>query len=342
MRVGLIGSGRIGAFHARTLIGHPGVDSVVLADADAPRARAVAAELGADAVDTTDELFDAGPDAVVVAAATAAHAGLLLRAAEAGLPVFCEKPVAPSVVEHLAVMHAVEAAGIAVHVGFQRRFDAGYAAARAAVRSGELGWVHTLRAGTLDPAPPPAAYVPLSGGLFRDCSVHDIDAVRWVTGTEVREVYATGANHGADFFREAGDVDAGAALLTMEDDAFALLSGTRYNARGCDVRLEVLGSLDSVSVGLDDRLPLRSVEPGVEFPAGRPWALFMERFEPAYRAELAAFVQMAAGERESPCTVRDSLQTALVAEACEVSRRERRPVQLAALAAEYDVLVSAP
>jgi len=341
MRLGLIGSGRIGAFHARTLAEHDAVDSIVLADADPTRARAVAAELGVEAVELPDEVFTAGVDAVVVTAATAAHAPLLLRAVQAGLPVFCEKPVAPSVLEHLAVLEEVERTGIAVQVGFQRRFDAGFAAAREAVRSGSLGWVHTMRAGTLDAAPPPAEYVPVSGGLFRDCSVHDIDAIRWVTGQEVREVYATGANHGADFFRAAGDVDAAAALLTMADDAFALLSGTRYNAAGYDVRLEVLGSADSISVGLDDRLPLRSVEAGVSFPSGPPWALFMDRFAPAYRAELAAFVQVAAGERESPCTVRDSLQTALVAEACEVSRRDRRPVLVAELAEQYGVLAGA-
>ena len=341
MRVGLVGTGRIGAFHARTLVAAPEVDSLVVADADAPRAAAVAAELGVDVVAGVEDVFTADVDAIVITAATAAHAPLLLRAVEAGHPVFCEKPVAPSVIEHLTVLRAVEEAGAVVHIGFQRRFDPGFRAARDAVLGGELGWVHTLRAGTLDAAPPPAAYVPVSGGLFRDCSVHDIDAIRWVTGQEVREVYATGANHGAEFFRDAGDVDAAAALLTMTDDAFALLSGTRYNARGYDVRLEVLGSLDSISVGLDDRMPLRSVEAGVTFPAGRPWELFMDRFEGAYRAELAAFVRVAAGELPSPCTVRDSLQTALVAEACEVSRRERRPVQVAELAAEYDVLAAA-
>jgi len=133
----------------------------------------------------------------------------------------------------------------------------------------------------------------------------------------------------ADFFREAGDVDAAAAILTLDDGAFAHVAGSRYNARGYDVRLEVLGSRDSISVGLDDRLPLRSVEPGVSFPGGAPYPQFMERFRPAYVAELAAFTDVVAGRRAVPCTVADALEAFYVAEACELSRARRRPVALA-------------
>ena len=125
-----------------------------------------------------------------------------MAAVEAGLPTFCEKPVAPDVDGHPAVLRRSRGADVPVHIGFQRRFDAGYVAARAAVESGELGWVHTLRAGTLDPAPPPAEYIAHSGGFFRDCSVHDFDILRWVTGREVVEVYAVGANRGEAFFAE--------------------------------------------------------------------------------------------------------------------------------------------
>jgi myo-inositol 2-dehydrogenase/D-chiro-inositol 1-dehydrogenase len=237
--------------------------------------------------------------------------------------------VAPDVAGTRAVLEKLVGSDVPVHIGFQRRFDAGYVAARAAVVSGELGWIHTLRAGTLDPAPPPADYIKSSGGFFRDCSVHDFDILRWVTGREVVEVYAVGANRGAAFFAEYGDVDAASALLTYDDDSFAHVAGTRYNARGYDVRLEVLGSEDSVSVGLDDRLPLRSVEPGVTFPAGEPYPMFMDRFLPAYVAELTAFTEVAAGRLASPCTVADALETFYVAEACERSRREHRPVLIA-------------
>jgi len=215
-----------------------------------------------------------------------------------------------------------------VQIGYQRRFDIGFQAAHAAVKRGELGWLHTVRSTTLDPAPPTPAYVAVSGGLFRDCGVHDFDIIRWVTGREVIEVYATGSNQGEDFFAAAGDVDSSAAVLTLEGGTLAVVSNTRYNPRGYDVRLEVHGSKDSIAVGLEDRLPLRSVEPGTSFPAGRPHPVFMERFEPAYRTELEVFAELVAGERDSPCTVADALEAEWIAEACTLSHREHRPVRI--------------
>lgn len=333
MRFGLVGAGRIGAVHARTIVDQPQVDELLIADVDGARAHALASELGTGA--STAEigaLFSSDLDALVVTAATSAHAGLVTAAAEAGIAVFCEKPIAPSIVETLEVLDVVKRSGVQVQVGFQRRFDPGFTAARQAVQRGELGWIHTIRAGTLDASPPPEDYIPQSGGIFRDCLVHDVDIVRWVTGTEVRQVYALGANHGSDAFRAAEDVDAAAAILTLDNDTFAMLNGTRYNAAGYDVRLEVLGSQSSIAVGMDERLPLRSVEPGATFPTGVPWDAFMERFATAYVAEMVAFVQVAAGDALSACTVEDALHTALVTEACDLSRREGRAVDVSEVA----------
>ena len=141
-------------------------------------------------------------------------------------------------------------------------------------------------------------------------------------------VYASGSNRGADYFLQAGDVDTAAALLTMEDDTLALISATRYNAAGYDVRLELLGSEGSISVGLDDRLPLRSTEPGVTWPAGTAYANFLDRFRNAYVAELEAFVDLVGGRIANPCSPADALETFYVAEACELSRRESRAVTL--------------
>ncbi|HEY4020181.1 MAG TPA: Gfo/Idh/MocA family oxidoreductase, partial [Pseudonocardiaceae bacterium] len=142
------------------------------------------------------------------------------------------------------------------------------------------------------------------------------------------EVYAIGTNRGADFFREAGDVDTMGAVLTLDDDSIALVSGTRYNAAGYDVRMELLGSADSISVGLDQQLPLRSAEAGITWPTGPAHPTFIERFRAAYETELRAFTQVVAGEIASPCTVRDALEAFYVAEACELSRREHRPVRV--------------
>lgn len=329
MRLGLAGAGRIGAFHAETLCEADDIDSVVVADALPDRAREVAERLGCSHAPDLDALFAAGLDGLVIAAATDAHARLITQAVDAGIPVFCEKPVAPDVAGTIDVLRRVEKSGVQVQIGFQRRFDAGYRAAREAVASGALGWVHTLRATTLDPAPPPAEYIPVSGGLFRDCSVHDFDIIRWVSGQEVVEAYAIGANRGAEFIRDAGDVDTAAAVLTLTDGTIAVVSGTRHNAAGYDVRLEVLGSRDSVSVGLDDRMPLRSAEPDVGWPGGPAYPAFMDRFRAAYTNELRSFVDVVRGSAASACDVADALETCYVAEACDLSRREHRPVPLA-------------
>jgi myo-inositol 2-dehydrogenase / D-chiro-inositol 1-dehydrogenase len=329
MRIGLAGAGRIGVFHAGILSRLPSVDSVVVADADSARASEAAGRLRIEAADSPQHLLRSGLDALVIAAPTQAHPELIVAGTDAGLPVFCEKPVAQDIDSTREVIKRVGAAAGSVQIGFQRRFDAGYRAAHEAVRSGALGWVHTLRATTLDPAPPAPEYIQTSGGLFRDCGVHDFDAIRWVTGREVREVYAVGANRGAGFFSAAGDVDTMAAVLTLDDDSLAVVSSTRYNGAGYDVRLEVLGSRDSIGVGLGDRLPLRSAEPGATFPCGPPYPRFTERFADAYRAELAAFVELAARGGESPCTMADALEAFYIAEACELSRARHQPVAVA-------------
>ncbi|MFI8914642.1 Gfo/Idh/MocA family oxidoreductase [Streptomyces sp. NPDC053513] len=328
MRIGLIGTGRIGSFHAGVLARHPEVESLVLADADAVRAAGVAGALGAEAAPDVDALLGHALDAVVIASATAAHAELIARAARAGLPAFCEKPIALDVPGTLRALDAVTEAGTVLQLGFMRRFDAGYRAAREAVRSGRLGRLHTVRAVTSDPEPPPAAYLPLSGGLFRDCLVHDFDVVRWVTGREVVEVYATGSDAGPAMFREAGDVDTAAAVLTLDDGTLVTATATRCNGAGYDVRMELAGERDQIVVGLDDRTPLTSAEPQGPPAPDKPWPGFLERFAPAYEAELDAFVRLVRGEAPNPCDGREALAALRIAEACERSRRERVPVRL--------------
>ncbi|GGQ41214.1 Gfo/Idh/MocA family oxidoreductase [Streptomyces mutabilis] len=329
MRIGILGLGRIGVFHAETLASLDAVDSLVVADPFANAARSAAERFGAEIADSPEAVLAAGVDGVVVAAATDAHPSLILAAVEAGVPVFCEKPVARTMAEGVEVLKAIAGSDVPVQIGFNRRFDAAFVAARAAVRRGELGKLHTVRSTTLDPAPPPAAYIAASGGIFRDCSVHDFDVIRWVTGREVSEVYAVGGNRGADFIREAGDADTTGAILTLDDGTIAVVSNSRHNARGYDVRMEIHGFADSIAVGLEDKLPLRSVEPGATFPAGTPHDFFMDRFTTAYRTELTAFTEVVAGARPSPCTIEDALEAGWIAEACTLSLREHRPVTVA-------------
>ncbi|MBB5117613.1 dehydrogenase [Streptomyces eurocidicus] len=329
-RVGLLGAGRIGARHAAALTGTAGVAEVVVADADPDRAAAVARETGARAARTVDEVFTAGVDAVVVATPTATHAGLVGRAARAGLPAFCEKPLAPDLAGTEAALRAAEAAGTLLQIGFQRRFDAGFRAARRALRSGALGRVHTIRCVTSDAAPPDAGFLARSGGLIHDCMIHDFDAVRWLTGREVVEVYARGSDAGGPLYREAGDVDTACALLTLDDGTLVTVTATRCNGAGYDVRTELSGERDQWVAGLDARTPVTSAEPGLGTPPERPWADCLERFADAYRAELAAFVRAARGEAPNPCPGVEGLHALRIAVACETSRREGRPVRVRA------------
>ena len=328
MKLGLIGSGRIGQMHARALGELDRVDSVVLADADPARAEELAERVGADVAETVDELYSSGVDGVLIAAATSAHARLVHQALDNGTPVFCEKPVALDVAGTREVVSHVESSGVPVQIGFQRRFDAGYLAAREAVRDGRLGWLHTLRAVTADETPPPADYIPTSGGLFRDCGIHDFDIMRWLTGREVVSVHATGSNRGAAFFTEGGDVDTAAAVLTFEDGMLATVTATRYNGAGHDVRLEVCGSDGAMFVGNDERAPLPSAEQDISWPSGTPYRTFAERFGAAYSRELSSFVEVVAGKAGSPCGAAEALEALYVAEACQLSHDEERLVRL--------------
>lgn len=330
LRMGLVGVGRIGVLHARTLRHNPRVGELLVSDLDAARAADIAAGIGATAA-TVDELFVAGLDAIVIAAATSAHAELVRRAVTAKLPVFCEKPLAADIASTIDVLEQVEAAGISLTMGFQRRSDAGYRAARAAIATGRLGRIHLLSAVTFDPAPPPAAYIATSGGIFRDMLIHDFDILRFVSGREVTRVFATGENKGEPFFAAAGDVDTAAAILTFDDGAVGVVAGGRYNGAGYDVRLEVHGSAGTIAVGLDDRVPLISAEPGARWPAGKPYPSFFERFAAAYTSELDNFVAHVLGDIPNPSPPRDALAALFIAEAAELSRRERRPVDLAEL-----------
>jgi myo-inositol 2-dehydrogenase / D-chiro-inositol 1-dehydrogenase len=328
LHVGLAGVGRIGSFHAETLAGLDGVSSITVTDTDAARAGALAARLGFDTAPTAEALMDRGIDALVIATPTAAHAQLLRLAARAGVPAFCEKPVALELEPVDAVIDEVEQAGILVQIGFQRRFDGGYVAARDAVRAGALGKLLVLRAATHDPSPPPEAYIATSGGIFRDLQVHDIDAIRFVTGEDVVEVYADGAVRETEWFEQHGDVDTAVAVLRLSGGALAILSGTRRDPLGYDVRLEIFGTADSVAVGVDARTPLRSVEPGTAPPSAAGYRDFIDRFGQAYRNELAAFVAAVRRDDVSPCPLPDARAALAVALSADRSRAERRPVRV--------------
>jgi myo-inositol 2-dehydrogenase/D-chiro-inositol 1-dehydrogenase len=328
MRIALLGAGRIGGMHARLLADLAGLDDLSIADVDPARGRAVANEVGAQAAVSVEEAI-AGADALVIAAATDAHAPLIRAGLARGIPIFCEKPLAPDLAGSIEVARDVEVAGGTLQLGFQRRFDPGYVEARRLVRSGELGTVYVVRLAGHDPAPPHESYIPVSGGLFRDFSVHDFDVIRWLLDTEVEEVYADGAVRGFPVFAKYGDVDSAVATLRMANGVLVAMTVARHDPLGYDIRAELFGSKDSVSVGLGPQTPIRSVEPGVPRPVGPAWSAFPMRFADAYRAELIHFLDVARGAAPSPCTARDGVEALRIAEAADRSLREHRPVRIA-------------
>jgi len=328
MNVAQLGTGRIGVMHAELLVDLLGDDDqLVVADAVPERATQLAARLGVTAVPLDEAIASA--DALVIAASSTAHAELIRAGLARRLPIFCEKPLATGLEATRALVQEIEAAGVSFQLGFQRRFDAAYREARRLVESGELGRLYVVRMAGHDPEPPHESYIPASGGIFNDFAVHDFDVLRWLTGQEVDEVYADGAVLGFEVFAKYGDVDTAVATLRLADGTLCVLTTTRHDPLGYDIRTELFGSRDSISVGLGPHTPMRSVEPGVAPPAGPAWHMFMDRFHDAYREELRAFLSVARSETESACTARDGLESVRVAIAARRSLDEHRPVKLA-------------
>ena len=327
LHIGLIGAGRIGSFHGSTLKNNELVDRLTITDTDLGRASKLARQLGADFAETPSALLGAGVDALVIAAATPAHAELIHLAVDAGCPAFCEKPIALDLRTTDAVIEHVMRERAFVQIGFQRRFDAGYRAAREAVSSGAVGQVHLVRLATHDPAPPPEAYVAESGGIWLDLAIHDFDIGSWVLSRSVVEVYADGQAHDGMFERHL-DVDSACAVLRYVGGELGVLSASRNDPRGYDVRMEVFGLRDSLAVGSDGRTPLRFVEPDIEPPREKGYQDFMDRFKNAYQVELHAFLSAVKDGSDSPCPVTTARDALVVALAADRSRREHRPVRI--------------
>lgn len=328
MRIAVLGVGRLGASHATTLAALPGVTQLTVYDADPARAKDVAAPLKAKAVASIDDAFK-DVDAMVIVTPTDTHAPLIKRAIDAGLPTFCEKPIAIGIPETRDIVEHVKRKNGRLQIGFQRRFDAGYQRAQRALRDGSLGAVYSFLMVSCDRMPPPDAYIKTSGGQFKDQLIHDFDITRWLFGQEVAEVTATGSTKGVPQYGGLGDVGTSAVLVTLADGTLGLITGLRHNEAGYDIHVEIHAAKDTLAIGVDPRTPWRSVEADAPTLAGPAYPSFFVRFGDAYKAELAHFLRFAKGEAENPCTAADALEALRVAEAAGRSWRERRPVSLA-------------
>jgi myo-inositol 2-dehydrogenase/D-chiro-inositol 1-dehydrogenase len=329
LRIGVIGVGRIGRMHAELLARRvPGAAVTMVHDVREDSALDVAGTLGVVAAGEVDELLGAADvDAVAICSSTDTHADLIVAAAQAGKAIFCEKPVSLDLVDVDRALAAVDAAGVLFQIGFNRRFDPAHAAVAAAVAGGEVGEPQLVRISSRDPAPPPVEYIRVSGGIFLDMTIHDFDMARFVTGSEVVEVYARGGVRIDPAIGDAGDVDTAVVLLEHANGCLTTIDNSRQAVYGYDQRVEVFGSAGMAASEnpLAHSALVRS-ETGTR-AATLPY-FYLDRYIPSYLREWEAFVRaVSAGETPS-VTGRDARAPLVIGMAAWRSLREGRSVRI--------------
>jgi myo-inositol 2-dehydrogenase/D-chiro-inositol 1-dehydrogenase len=330
IRVGLVGTGRIGQIHARTLAQM--VDRVELAavtDVNQESARACAAACGMPVVveDYRALLDDRTIQAVIICSSTDTHAPFIVQAAEAGKHIFCEKPIAADLGKIDRALSAVERAGVSLMIAFNRRFDANHQRIKRAIDSGEIGTPHRLHIISRDPAPPPIDYIKVSGGLFFDMTIHDFDMVRFLLG-DVDEVYAAGGVLVDPRIGEAGDIDTAVVTLRFKNGALGTIENSRQAVYGYDQRVEVFGSKGAAR---SDNFYPNAVTFSTAQSVARdlPLNFFLERYLASYQAEMEAFIRCLIDGTPMPVTGQDGRAPVVIARAALTSCRENRPVKIA-------------
>lgn len=335
LNLGIIGIGRIGKVHAQSITYHL-KNAQVKAIADPQMNdgnRQWAKELGVDACyeDYRQILADPQIDAVLVCSSTPTHADISIEAIRAGKHVFCEKPVSQDASKIVEVMCALEGAGLKFQVGFNRRFDHNFEAVRGAVASGAIGDLHIVKITSRDPDSPPIEYVKVSGGMFLDMTIHDFDMVRYLSGSDVTEVYVNAAVLVNPEIGRAGDVDTAIITMKLASGALAVIDNSRRAAYGYDQRAEVFGSKGQAAVSNDTASSVViSSENGVT--GEKPLYFFLERYMDSFSKEVGMFVDAILNHIEVPVNVNDGLQPVLIALAAKKSMLENRPVKLSEIA----------
>ena len=330
LRIGVIGVGRIGRMHAALLQRQiPGATVASVHDPNEEFAREIAGLLGVPAAADVDEMLASSDvDAVAICSSTDTHADLIVAAAEAGKAIFCEKPVSLDLATVDRALAAVDAAGVPFQIGFNRRFDPAHAAVAAAVASGEVGELQLARITSRDPAPPPLDYIRTSGGIFLDMTIHDFDMARFVTGSEVVEVYARGAVRVDPEIGEAGDVDTAIVVLRFTNGVIGTIDNSRRAVYGYDQRVEILGSGGAISIA--NNFPNTAVvsdQQGVR--RDLPLHFFLERYTASYIAEMTAFTDAIRHDQPTPVTGADGRIPVVIGLAAHQSLQEHRPIRIA-------------
>jgi myo-inositol 2-dehydrogenase/D-chiro-inositol 1-dehydrogenase len=321
------GAGRIGAIHATNLAAAGGTCLRYVVDVNPAAARALAAKYGAQVVDTATALKDPGVDAVIIASSTDTHADLAIAAARAGKAIFCEKPIDLSLKRVDACLAAVKKAGVPMFVGFNRRFDPSFASLRARINAGEIGTVEQVIITSRDPGLPPVAYLKVSGGQFRDMTIHDFDMARWLLGEEPSEIFAYGSCLVDPAVAKIGDTDSVMIVMKTRSGKLCHINNSRRAAYGYDQRVEVHGAKGRLLAGNQTATTVELANE-TAVSSDKPLHFFLERYAAAYRAELATFVDALVHEKPMPVGAADGRQALVLAEAAAKSLRTGRPVKL--------------
>ena len=326
LRFGLIGTGRIGQVHAAGIAADPDAVLTWVADPFVDGARRVSAAFGGAATDSADEVFASGEvDAILVASPTATHVDLIARAVEAGLPVLCEKPIDLDIARVDALRPTIAESGVPVAIGFNRRFDPAFASVRARVAKGEIGALEQLTIISRDPSAPSSAYVAVSGGIFRDMSIHDFDMARFFL-PDIVEVSAVGTTMFDEGAREHGDFDTAVTTLRSASGAIVTIINSRHSAVGYDQRIEAFGSEGSLQVA-NAPTSLVSLSTATAVEAKPPYeAFFLERYALAYTLELREFIKLARGEASTSPTFEDGRAALVLANAAQSSASDHAAV----------------
>lgn len=325
----MLGAGKIGRFHADTVAFRtPGAELAAVADVFEESARTVAEAAGAGrwTADPEDVLSDPSIDAVVIATPGPTHSELMIRAAEAGKQIFCEKPIALELEEIDRALEAVQRNGVKLQIGFQRRFDPSFLRMRQMIEQGGLGKLYMVHSRTRDPGLPPTEYLLSCGGLFRDTSVHDFDVVRWLSGSEAVEVYAAGAVLVDPLVEQAGDIDTALVTLRMANGVIATVDNSRQAVYGYDVRAEVFGSEGGAEVSEGQRTAV--VHRGREGVCRDHVYWYIDRFREAYEEEIRAFVRCLREDVMPAATGRDGRAATVLGLAAQRSLLSGAPVQI--------------
>lgn len=330
LNIGIIGAGRIGKVHGESITYHV-KNARVAAMADpywTDDSRKWAKEMGIPTYDDYhDILKDPAIDAVMICSSTQTHAPISIEAIRAGKHVFCEKPISRELSEIKSVMKELEHSHLKYQVGFNRRFDHNFHAVREIVESGKIGDVHIVKITSRDPDSPPIEYVKVSGGIFLDMTIHDFDMVRYLTGSDVEEIYANAAVLVDPGIGEAGDVDTAIITMKLANGALAVIDNSRKAVYGYDQRAEVFGSKGQAAVSND--LPSSAVVSTSDGITGeKPLYFFLERYMESFATEVTQFTESVLNDTPVAVTVNDGLQAVLIAKAAAKSVKEHRPVRL--------------